>query len=187
MTLSEKAKWQEIMEAKNGITIIYSELARQGVSQKKLVDAYPYVVKVLEMLPLLENTVDDEFHELFVKRCEALAKSKYEYEVKYQEIPAIKEALERRERALWNNQRDFEKEKSKWESEDRDLKNKEIELNKLQKDILACETPEGRDRIRLADIYLSRVNHNQWTDKAIAWSLGAILSGTQIPNFGKSE
>lgn len=64
------------------------------------------------------------------------------------------------------------------------IQKKEEELRELSRKIEGYETPQARDQVRKANEYMKTVPQSQWTDKAIAWSLGAILSGTQIPNFG---
>lgn len=64
-----------------------------------------------------------------------------------------------------------------------ELKKKELEL--LEKKLNEIESPELRDRVRLKNEFLATVERfeDQWTNKAIVWSVGAILSGTQVPSF----
>lgn len=59
-----------------------------------------------------------------------------------------------------------------------------LELEKVS----LCETAEYRDRQRTALFYLSLVGHvTPDIKKAVTWSLGSILSGCDLPDFGQPK
>lgn len=186
MTQKDEKEWERIMSANNGLSVLYTELVRQGVSKQQLVKSHIYIVKVLEMLPLLDGTVDSEFHDLFCKKMEEMNQAKINYETKLDNLPERERRAEQKHWEAVNRLSELSNEKHHVYEKEQHLKLWEKKLEEEKAEIEAVETPEGKDKIRLANFYLSQVEQNQWTDKAIAWSLGAILSGTQIPNFGKS-
>ena len=114
------------------------------------------------------------------------------YQEKTQGIPEREEQVAERERQMSKNSarlRDYEAslehkkiELTKYETQ-LELKRKELELR--EKTLNEIESPELRDRVRLKNEFLATVERfkDQWTNKAIVWSIGAILSGTQVPSF----
>ena len=186
MSQKEEKEWERIMSANNGLSCLYTELVRQGVSKQQLVKSHYYIVKVLEMLPLLEGTVESEFHDLFCKKIEEMNAAKIQYETKLDNLPERERRAELKYWEYENKRKDVSEKESHLYYKEQELKCLEKKLEERKAEIDNVETPEGKDKMRLANFYLSQVEQNQWTDKAIAWSLGAILSGTQIPNFGKS-
>lgn len=115
-----------------------------------------------------------------------------EYQKEIQGIPEREEQVAKRERQVSKNSqslREYEAslerkkiELSKYETQ-LELKKKELEL--CEKKLNEIESPELRDRVRLKNEFLATVERfkDQWTNKAIVWSIGAILSGTQVPSF----
>lgn len=199
---SETDKWNEIMSRNDGVARLFFTMAQEGIPRKKLLDSYPYIVKALELLPMLDGSVDSELHDLFCQKMSSMEKSESEYQEKLEQlegeyltkladIPKREAEVKRKEKALINADDYVERQHKSIElcAEEyrKRIEQEQDNLEKLKEKIYEAETAEARDRIRLAELYLNNVPQSNWTDKAIAWSLGAIYSGTQIPNFGKSE
>lgn len=167
-------------------------------SEKTLIKNIDLIVDVIGSLPLIDGAWDEELTSIMKDKIDQLDKARERYETRLAEInkqleDELKDIPEREKKVasefsalhaaqceLSSKKFMFNREKEKFEA----LKQQHEEEHKK---IMEFETPEGRDRARLAVLYLEKVPNNDYTDKAIAWSLGAIYSGGQIPNFGKKE
>lgn len=92
-------------------------------------------------------------------------------------------------RALMEEKRDvldgLRRTQSCFENEMRDLKDTREriieELEKLQAEIMKCETPEGRDRTRAAQAFKNSVNVNsKYDNTAYIIGLAAIMTGGEV-------
>ena len=158
-----------------GIEVLAEEISQrtgQGYKatlQKVKSDTVRLVLEVLaENQGLLEKTVI----------CEADEMRK---EIKAELSEARKATMEanRRERAVQNRERSLECRYRELEKERKRLKEMELGLYSLKEKILQPETPEGRDRLRLLQIFSDSVNvvTNQNNTAYIA-GCASILSGT---------
>lgn len=184
LTKPTKEAWEAIIQGDNIIAETYRGLLKMGVSASGLMTAEPYIKQFLSILPYAVGECGDELHDLFVAKIKELDSAKKHYEEKFatrdKEIKDKENELRKREYDLMNKRCRLDKELY-------ELRKRAEAAEEMKEYLDNVETPEAKDRIRIAKFYLSQVEHNKWNDKAIAWSLGAILSGTQMPNFGKSE
>jgi len=114
------------------------------------------------------------------------------YQEKTRGIPEREERVIERERQISKNSQrlrnyeaELERKRIKLDKYEAQLELKKKELELCEKKLNEIESPELRDRVRLKNEFLATVERfkDQWTNKAIVWSIGAILSGTQVPSF----
>lgn len=144
----------------------------------------------VEIEPCLSDSVRKGLEELNSLRadCEAnkarcIADAAYVQRVYTEQLERIPE----REKIVSLFEKECNERLKKCGEKERELAKREKELEALREEILTPESPSIRDRLRMKEIFLQTIEplRDQWTNKAIVWSLGAILSGTQIPPFTK--
>lgn len=105
-------------------------------------------------------------------------------EITKKDLNAEKRKLEEKRRELNNREFDIKRTERELDQLSHDLNERAIELEKVS----LCETAEYRDRQRTALFYLSLVGHvTPDIKKAVTWSLGSILSGCDLPDFGQPK
>lgn len=134
---------------------------------------------------LLPTILNEDTAAEIAESVDSLIADLKEYRAKYEaEIETLKQKKqdyeEKEARLMW--------EQSQWQARVVSAERKVEETNHLRKEIMSFESAEMRDRARMAELYLKSVDtENKYNSKAIAWSLGAIYSGTKIPDFGNGE
>ena len=112
-------------------------------------------------------------------------------EITKKDLNAEKRKLNEKRRELNNLEFDLKHTEAELTKLSRELNERELKLkeraSKLEK-VSLCETAEYRDRQRTALFYLSLVGHvTPEIKKAVTWSLGSILSGCDLPDFGQPK
>lgn len=205
--VAARSEYSEHRSKHTGLGEILRLLEAEGHKEDELLESFQLIKEALGLLPSITTDVDSQFAPLFKEAVERLNQTIYAYRTESIDVKNLKAELKRktssveqeyrrkyeekcgdipkREMALHNAKFDLEVRERKLNDKEKDLKEKEESLKELETKIKEMETPEGRDAIRKVEKYLASVIQDQWTNKAIAWSIGAILSGTQIPDFGK--
>jgi hypothetical protein len=199
-----EAEWEDLKNKHKGLWQIFNLMIECGyASEWNLKKQGALISRALSLVPSVDGSVDSEFSDLFAETLSDLKNevAEYrtarecldaEYQAKTRDIPEREERVTRRERQVSRDSvrlRDYEAsletkriKLDKYETQ-LELKKKELEL--YEKKLNEIESPELRDRVRLKNEFLATVERfkDQWTNKAIVWSIGAILSGTQVPSF----
>lgn len=199
-----EAEWEDLKNKHKGLWQIFNLMIECGyASEYKLKKVGALISKAFSLIPSIDGSVDSEFSDLFAETLSDL-KNKVveyrtaregldaEYQAKIQDIPEREERVRKRELQVIKDsdhlrayEADLEIKRIKLSNYEAqlDLKKKELEL--YEKKLNEIESPELRDRVRLKNEFLATVERfeDQWTNKAIVWSIGAILSGTQVPSF----
>ena len=174
-------KYQEYRENYPGLTTIFDHLAPiYGVA--KVVTNCEMLFTAYRLLPtILNEDTATEIANLFDSLITDLKESRARYEAEIETLKQKEKDCEKKENAfMW--------ERSEWQAKVVRADRKEEEANHLREEIMSFESAEMRDRARMAELYLKSVDtDNKYNSKAIAWSLGAIYSGTKIPDFGNGE
>lgn len=167
-------------------------------SEIVLIKNIELITDVICALPLIDGAFDEEISSVIKEKLSQLDKARERYEQRYEEtnkqfkekladIPIREEAVRKERSDLLNAQCELTSKRWQFQAEKKTFEEDKRRLEEDRQKILEFETAEGRDRARLAVLYLEQTPKDEWTNKAIAWSLGAIYSGGQIPNFGKKE
>lgn len=199
-----EAEWKNLKDKENGLWQIFSMMIEYGYAPEwRLKREGGLIRAALALIPSVDGSVDSEFSDLFAKalsdlRSEAIKYSiardrlDDEYQAKIRDIPEREERVKKRELQvikdsdfLRANGVDLETKRIKLFNYEAQLELKKKELELYEKKLNEIESPELRDRVRLKNEFLATVERfkDQWTNKAIVWSIGAILSGTQVPSF----
>ena len=186
-------RYMEFRRKHKGLSQLFDILvSTAGYSLSRVVKECDLIYDAIGFLPYIDGALADELETVFKAKLEDLDKIKKEYEEKLGDLPQRELDLSVREHDLKNRTidvhlREVNVKAAEVQYEKRVDQEKE-ELEKIRKEIFSFETPELRDRARMAELYLSKIDtNNQWTEKAVAWSLGAIYSGSQIPDFCKKS
>ena len=210
VTKAEQERYDTLKSKHNGLTQLLNILLisdwrdnmvsgqPRTYSETQLIKHIDLIVDVIGALPLIDGAWDEEVASIMKEKLNHLDEAKEHYEKRCEEveeqlktelkdIPKREREVESKLRALNDANDEIGAKKFFLENQIKKFEALKLEHEEERKKIMEFETPEGRDRARLAILYLDQVPRNQWNDKAIAWSLGAIYSGGQIPNFGKKE
>lgn len=174
-------KFQEYYGKYPGLAIIFDRLA-PIYGEAKVVTNCEILFNAYRLLPAILDT--DTATEI-AKLLDSLIADLKDYRAKYE---AEIETLKQKEADYEKKDQMLMRERSQWQAKVVMADHKEEEAIRLRKEILSFESAEMRDRARMAELYLESVDtENKYNSKAIAWSLGAIYSGTKIPDFGSGE
>jgi len=210
ITKAEQERYDKLKAKHNGLAQLINVLLisewRDNIvsgqprkySESYLIKHIDLIIDVIGSLPLIDGAWDEEVASIMEEKINHLDEAKERYEKRLEEVEEQLKAelkdIPERERRVESELKELDRVSHEINAKKYFLSHerKNFDAEKLQheeerKKIMSFETPEGRDRARLATLYLEQVPRNQWNDKAIAWSLGAIYSGGQIPNFGKKE
>lgn len=174
-------RYQEYREKYPGLTKIFDRLA-PIYGEAKVVTNCEILFNAYRLLP---SILDEDMATEIAKLLDSLIADLKDYRAKYEiEIETLKQREvdhEKKDQMLmW--------ERSQWQAKVVMADRKEEEANRLKEKVMSFESAEMRDRARMAELYLDSVDtENKYNSKAIAWSLGAIYSGTKIPDFGSGE
>lgn len=174
-------KYQEYHEKYPGLAAIFDRLA-PIYGTAKVVTNCDMLFTAYRLLPtILNEDTATEIANSFNSLITDLEEIRARYEAEIETLKQKEEDYEKKDKALmW--------ERSQWQAKVVMADHKEEEANRLRKEIMSFESAEMRDRARMAELYLQSVDtDNKYNSKAIAWSLGAIYSGTKIPDFGNGE
>jgi len=210
-TKAERDKYDLLKNKHKGLSQLLDILTTPGLrdasgngghcdhySEDTLIKNIDLIVDTISALPLIDGAFDEEISSIMKEKMSALDRARERYEKRLEEaneqlkqeladIPKREESINKERRALQQETLNFASKKYLFEKEKKAFADEKRHLEENRKKILEFETAEGRDRARLAVLYLEQTPKDEWTNKAIAWSLGAIYSGGQIPNFGKKE
>lgn len=174
-------KYQEYHEKHPGLASIFDHLV-PIYGTAKVVTNCEMLFTAYRLLPTILN--EDTATEI-AKLLDSLIADLKDYRAKYE---AEIETLKQKEADYEKKDQMLMRERSQWQAKVVMADHKEEEAIRLRKEILSFESAEMRDRARMAELYLESVDtENKYNSKAIAWSLGAIYSGTKIPDFGSGE
>lgn len=199
-----EAEWNDLKNKHKGLWQIFNLMIEYGyASEYRLKKEGALISKALSLIPSVDGSVDSEFSDLFAETLSDLksevAEYRFarncldaEYQAKTRGIPEREERVTERERQISKNSArlrdcecELERKRIKLDEYETRLELKKKELELYEKKLNEIESPELRDRVRLKNEFLTTVERfkDQWTNKAIVWSIGAILSGTQVPSF----
>ena len=199
-----EAEWNDLKNKHKGLWQIFNLMIEYGyASEYRLKKEGALISKALSLIPSVDGSVDSEFSDLFAETLSDLksevAEYRFarncldaEYQAKTRDIPEREEQVRKRELqvnkdsvSLRNYEASLETKRTNLKNYEAQLELKKKELELYEKKLNEIESPELRDRVRLKNEFLATVKEfkDQWTNKAIVWSIGAILSGTQVPSF----
>lgn len=192
-----ETEWKDLKNKHEGLWQIFNLMIECGyASEYKLKKEGALIRNALSLIPSVDGSIDSEFSDLFA---EALSDFKSEvaeyrtaregleaeYQAKIQDVPEREKQVRKRELQASKYEDFLEAKRIKLNNYEAQLELKKKELELYEKKLNEIESPELRDRVRLKNEFLATVERfeDQWTNKAIVWSIGAILSGTQVPSF----
>ena len=185
-------EWEDVMNNDSALRDIFVTLISVGFNPSTIRNCGRIIGSAVALAP---NLAGVELDELITQTVEEYKAKMEEYKVKTEEyrkecqiamgdIPMRENQLRQEEDLLRNKKHDLAIALYDLEQREKTISERERSLEDFEKKLNEYETPIARDQVRKARAYMEAVPQSQWTDKAIAWSLGAIFSGTQIPNFG---
>ena len=191
MTYCDVATHEEYTKLRatyKGLAEVFDVMISNGVAENRVKREAWVIKEAILALPLVDGAYEKELSSLFQDRIKRLESKIAEYEQKIQGIPQLRQELEAQIKDYEGKNWRLDDTRKRQKEEREHLEKWEKHLEDLEKEILSIESSEMRDRVRLAELYLQHVDmDNEYLEKAIAWSLGAIYSGGQIPDFSKKK
>lgn len=197
-----EAEYREHRKTHTGLGEIFRVLEAEGYKEETLIECFSVVRDALGLIPSITSDVDSQFAPLFKDTIEQLNRTIYEHEVGKQEVKKLKSEyhskiatvehryrrefeekcndLPRRERSLEGFKEELSKMQKRLLEKETELLKRETDLDKREEKIHEMETPESRDMVRRLDLFLHSVSKTEKTERAIAYGVGAILSGKPV-------
>ena len=150
-----------------GIELVKAELASRGFNASKINMNMPLIEAMITILSDADTKSKIDLAE------ERLNDAKREHRIAFQEREDARENL----RKAFNERREAERIAKSIADE----KEKVITLKQEIDEMLKCETPEARDKMRLLAAFKAHLPEiNSKNERSVIYSMGAILSGKEL-------
>lgn len=178
-------EYNSIREECTGLAQLFDILIEQGMGRERLISNASTIKEAISYLPMIDGVIETEFKSLFEAKFKEMNEIGNRYKEKLADIPSRENKIRNDEFNLQMREARVRKEEMRLQEIKDSIAREKDKIEKAKKEIYSFETPEARDTARKANMFLDYAPSNQWTQKAIAWGLGSILSGTPIPDFRK--